>query len=418
MHEENQGDVKAIAFHLPQFHEIPENNEWWGEGFTEWTNTKRAKPYFKGHYQPHVPHEDIGYYNLLERDIKKKQIEMAKTYGIYGFCYYYYWFHGKRLLEKPLYQILEDKSLDFPFCLCWANETWSKRWDGKDHEILIEQRFSPEDDIDFIQGVIPFFKDDRYIRINGRPVLLVWRSEKLPDPMATVNRWQEEVKKAGLPPVYLIRVESHATDITPSDHGFDASVDFAPNGANMGMMPQESQPIDAPKSMNFFDYLGTMHNIFERVNVTYKRFQGVFVSWDNVARKKDSGNVYLNSSPESFQYLLSRVAENTKKNFDKEERLLFINAWNEWAEGCHLEPDEKYGYEFLEACKRVLLPSKDDIAWMNSTRDYLGWLEKKTSRVIILEQRISTVHKWKSKILFAVFSPRKFFKKRILRKDI
>jgi lipopolysaccharide biosynthesis protein/glycosyltransferase involved in cell wall biosynthesis len=381
----HKNKARVIAFYLPQFHEIRENNEWWGDGFTEWTNVRKSKPLFAGHYQPHEPSDGIGYYDLKDKHTQEKQIDLAKQNGIDGFCYYHYWFHGKQLLEKPLKRLLEDKELDFPFCVCWANETWSRSWDGQDHEILIEQKFSPEDDVVFIQNLIPYFRDERYIRINGKPLLLVWRTEKLPDPKATVKRWQQQMKVAGLPPLYLVRVGSHEDNIVPGDHGFGAAVEFAPDWRNLGMAVTGNKEFDKYKDFDrkitegrwpkVFDYELTMQNMLMKPLPEYKLFRGVFPSWDNTPRRAEKGTVFINSSPENFKYFLQRQLQNTYKNFEGDERLLFINAWNEWGEGCHLEPDKKFGMAYLEACKEMTDKSEEDILKENDLMNQIVNLE-------------------------------------------
>ncbi|MDJ0634982.1 MAG: glycoside hydrolase family 99-like domain-containing protein [Xenococcaceae cyanobacterium MO_188.B29] len=185
-------NIKAIAFYLPQYHPIPENDKWWGKGFTEWTSVAKAKPLFKDHYQPHLP-ADLGFYDLRLPEVRQAQADLAREYGIYGFCYYHYWFNGKRLLERPFNEVLESGKPDFPFCLCWANENWTRRWDGQDREILIEQKYSVVDDREHIKSLISAFKDPRYIKIDGKPLFLIYRVNSLPDPSLTQKIWREEV---------------------------------------------------------------------------------------------------------------------------------------------------------------------------------------------------------------------------------
>ncbi len=221
--------IRAIAFHLPQFHPIPENDEWWGKGFTEWINVVRAKPRFEGHYQPHLP-ADLGFYDLRLPEARAAQAQLAAEYGIYGFCYYHYWFNGRRLLEQPVNGIWKSGEPDFPFCLCWANENWSRRWDGANNEILIAQHYSHEDDLAHIRSLIPLFRDPRYIRVMGKPIFLVYRASKLPEPKRTTEIWRREAESAGLSGLFLVRVESHdQLGGDPRELGFDCAVDFHPN---------------------------------------------------------------------------------------------------------------------------------------------------------------------------------------------
>src|ERR1035438_6297622 len=193
---------RAIAFYLPQYHPIPENDAWWGKGFTEWISVTKARPLFKGHYQPQLP-ADLGFYDLRVPEARRAQAGLAREYGIHGFCYYHYWFHGKRLLERPFNDVLESGKPAFPFCLCWANENWTRRWDGKEEQVLLKQVYSIEDDIQHIRALLPVFKDSRYIKVNGKPVFLVYRIGNLPAPAETLRRWREEAAKAGLPGLYI-----------------------------------------------------------------------------------------------------------------------------------------------------------------------------------------------------------------------
>jgi lipopolysaccharide biosynthesis protein len=213
--------VRAIAFHLPQFHPIPENDEWWGKGFTEWKNVASAAPLFSGHYQPHLP-ADLGFYDLRLPDARAAQAELAAEYGIYGFCYYHYWFNGRQVLERPVNEILASGEPEFPFCLCWANENWTRRWDGLIDEILLEQRYTPADDLAYIRTLMPFFLDQRYIRVMDRP-FAVYRASKLPDPQKTTDLWRREAYREGLKGLFLVSVESYSELGDPRDIGFDCA---------------------------------------------------------------------------------------------------------------------------------------------------------------------------------------------------
>ncbi|HTF69601.1 MAG TPA: glycoside hydrolase family 99-like domain-containing protein, partial [Edaphobacter sp.] len=221
---------RLIAFYLPQFYPTPYNDEWWGKGFTEWTNVVQGRPHFKGHYQPHLP-ADLGFYDLRLSETREAQASLAKEYGIHGFCYYHYWFHGKRILERPLNEVRASGHPDLPFCICWANETWTRTWKGHKNKVLLQQSYSPEDDISHIRDLLPTLSDERYIKVDGKPLVLVYRVELLPNPQATSETWRREAEKWGLPGIFLVSVESnYVLEVTsPASAGFDASVRFQPN---------------------------------------------------------------------------------------------------------------------------------------------------------------------------------------------
>ncbi len=350
--------MRLIAFYLPQFHPIPENDEWWGEGFTEWTNVRKAAPLFPGHYQPHVPGQ-LGYYDLRSSDIRTAQAALAREYGIYGFCYYHYWFNGRRLLEWPFNEVLRSRKPDFPFCLCWANENWTRRWDGEDKQVLIAQKYSYEDDRHHIESLIPAFRDERYIRINGRPVFLVYKTNLLPDAKKTAELWRDTAKRMGLGDIYLIRVENcfQGYDPPPEEIGFDAAVEFAPHLGSFGpLVTSEVARYNESVQTNplIYDYDHIMKEMLTRPKPPYKLFKGIFPSWDNSARRKDSPAIFINSSPEKYAFWLSQIVWHTFEHLEGNEQLVFINSWNEWGEGCHLEPDEKYGLQYLESTSFAL----------------------------------------------------------------
>ena len=348
--------IRLIAFYLPQFHQIPENDTWWGKGFTEWTNVKAAKPQFAGHYQPHVPGE-LGYYDLAhDPKILPRQIELAKLYGLEGFCFYFYWFNGKRLLEDPVRHYLENQKLDFPFCLCWANENWSRRWDGLDNEILIGQKHSPDDDLAFIEYISQYFHDPRYIRIAGKPLLLVYRPGLLPSAKATANRWRQWCRNHGIGEVYLAYTQSFEA-VNPKKYGFDAAIEFPPNRAGI-------QPLLVREKEIFNeDFSGVLYDLNEVAQPSqhyskpdYTLFRGLCPSWDNTARRREKATIFINNPPRLYQEWLYNAALDTASRFkQKDTSLVFVNAWNEWAEGAHLEPDRKNGYAYLQATREALV---------------------------------------------------------------
>ncbi len=366
---------KLLAIYLPQYHPIPENNKAWGEGFTEWTNVKRGKPLFENHYQPHVPHDDLGYYDLTDVEIMKKQVGMAQEYGIHGFAFYHYWFNGKRLLNLPLDNFLKSKEIDFPFCYIWANEHWSKRWDGSEHEIIQPQAYSFEDDLAHIRFLCEnVFADDRYIKINGKPLFVVYRTELFPDISKTAEIWRTEVKKYGFDGIYLVRAENFVSGTLPSEVNFDAALEFTPNTRDLKDVSLEY--IDNKLISKTYHYEEVVANQVAK-EYNYKTFRCVSPSWDNTARKKDNITVYVGSDPDLFCYSLRKMIEYTQEKFTEDEAFIFVNAWNEWGEGCHVEPDKKYGYKYLEAIKDAL--SKEKIL---SPENYCNYLEKNRYKLL------------------------------------
>lgn len=362
-------NIKPIALYLPQYHEIEENNQWWGKGFTEWTNVKKARPLFKAHYQPHIP-QNGNYYDLSEPQVMSEQAALAKAFGIYGFCFYHYWFNGKLLLEKPLHQLLSSGQPDFPFCLSWANENWTRTWDGEEKQVLMKQNYSLDDDRQHIRYLMPFFKDPRYIKMEGKPVFLMYRSELHPDIQEATKIWREEAKKAGFPDLYLIRMENFKRDLDPAIHGFDAGMEFAPDSKLRGKKVTKSKPVlhvinkllhqSGIKRSNYyahgvFSFPDMVRNMIARPAPAYPYFRCICPSWDNSARRKKGAAVYMDATPSLFKEWAGKMMSYTRKHLPENKQLLFINAWNEWGEGCHLEPDEKWGTAYLEALQAALL---------------------------------------------------------------
>lgn len=346
-------DLKLIAFYLPQFHPIPENDAWWGKGFTEWANVTRAVPQFVGHYQPHLPGE-LGFYDLRLIDVQRRQIELARQYGIHGFCYHYYWFSGKKLLERPLQQLLANPDLDFPFCLCWANENWTRRWDGLHDDILIAQKHLPEDDEDFIRDIEPALRDPRYIRINGRPLLIVYRPSQLVNAKRTASTWRAHCQRAGLGNPYLVMAQTFG-DADPRPYGFDAAVEFPPHNVMWQSINAELEFLNANYEGTVIDYAAVVASAEASKEAPYRVFRTVFPGWDNEARKPGRGYVFARSTPVLYRRWLDSAIRRTDARADEADRLVFINAWNEWAEGAHLEPDRKFGYAYLQATADALL---------------------------------------------------------------
>jgi glycosyltransferase involved in cell wall biosynthesis len=352
-------DIRAIAIYLPQFHAIPENDEWWGKGFTEWTNVRRAKPQYKGHYQPHVPHQDIGYYDLNDPSVLEKQAAMARAAGIEGFCFYYYWFNGRRLLNMPTDRLLATGKPDFPFCFCWANENWTRTWDGGDKEILLGQEHTYDSDERFILDLLPAFRDPRYIRVNGRPLLIIYRPGLFPDPAATARHWRETCRREGIGEIFLARMQMFDWELEGRDIGFDAVIQFPL--VSRVYSPSQRDKVNLHEAQAFtgevYDYRRSAAN-YAIEPIGPKLWPSVCPSWDNTARRMERGHSWVHSSPETYQWWLSTMAQRARLSLSPDERFIFINAWNEWAEGCHLEPDEKYGYAWLNATRLALTDAK------------------------------------------------------------
>ena len=359
--------IKPIAFYLPQYYSFPENDKWHGKGFTEWTNATKAKPLFIGHHQPHLP-IDLGFYNLENNSVFARQIELAKNYGIYGFAFHYYWFSGKRLMEKPIFNYLQDKSLDFPFCINWACDNWSKLWDGGNNQLLIKSELKPDDAEKFWNDIEPFFKDERYIKIDNKPVLIIYNSlvfdtQILENFIATIR---QKALSAGYNGLHIVCAITPSVIKNPKNSAlskFDAFVEFPPHGISKC---SESKKILEWKYSNYINpsFRGTILDFQQYINKNMHKnpimpfksiYRCLFPGWDNSPRKANSNcQIYVNTTIEVYKRWLIDLIRQTTANKDTSEKFLFINAWNEWGEGAHLEPDSKYGYAYLQATRECL----------------------------------------------------------------
>jgi lipopolysaccharide biosynthesis protein len=344
--------VRAIAFFLPQYHPIPENDLWWGTGFTEWTNVTRARPSFAGHYQPRLP-ADLGFYDLRVPETLERQAALARSCGLYGFCYHYYWFAGKRLLERPIETMRLAGEPDFPYCLCWANENWTRRWDGKDDDVLIAQNPSATDAEALIRDVLPHFRDSRYIRVHGKPVFIVYRVGMLPDARATAATWRDVCRREGVGELHLCAAKTYDTS-DPAQYGFDALVEFPPHEVRIPTVNERIKFANPAFRGCIYDYRHFVEDLLQRPEVPYVSHQTVMTAWDNTARRPNHATIFINAFPEIYEIWLREVVARTTERYQPEERLVFINAWNEWAEGAHLEPDQRYGHQYLKATLRAL----------------------------------------------------------------
>ncbi len=369
--------MKYISFYLPQFHPFKENDEWWGKGFTEWRNVAKGKPRYRGHYQPKLP-GDLGYYDLRLPEVRKQQAELAKENGIDGFCYYHYWFNNKILMERPFKEVLDSKEPNFPFCLCWANENWTRAWDGGTKYVLIEQNHSDDDSLAHITKLIEAFKDTRYIKINGKPLLLIYRIDLIPDVNKLIKSWRQETIKNGFPDLHLVAVKNDFVQLSFEcimDLGFNAVVEFQPcakyfpkvglirklynkcvsllNGVYKKIF-RPSRPRHFIRNDEKLDYSKIVTNSINQFEGNGCVYPTVFPTWDNSARRVTTkSRIIENTDSTLFQNWIEKMSKKVVDTFSEEEQMLFINAWNEWAEGCYLEPDLVLGDRFLKAVKQA-----------------------------------------------------------------
>lgn len=362
--------TRLIGFYLPQYHPIQENDTWWGRGFTEWTNVAKARPKFPGHYQPHLP-ADLGFYDLRLDEVRERQAMMARDHGIHGFCYYHYWSQGNRLLERPFSEVLATGKPDFPFCLCWANENWTRRWDGMDQHVLWQMTYSEDDDRRHMEWLCHAFRDERYIRIDGKPLFLVYRTCNLPDARQTAMIWRETAERAGVGEICLANVESLLScHRDPEEIGFDIAVEFQPAWKTLKRKrhtrkdrallhikrPLAAANIIAQYQENIIcDYADYVRAQMRRPVAGYPKIPCVTPSWDNSARHPDSRAIILDgATPSAFSTWLLDTLRNRKFISNCGDQFVFVNAWNEWAEGAHLEPCQRWGRQYLEAVRRSL----------------------------------------------------------------
>ncbi len=349
---------RPIAFHLPQYHPIPENDEWWGKGFTEWTNTAKAKPMFPGHYQPHVP-ADLGFYDLRLPESRAAQAELAKQYGIEGFCYYHYWFGGRRILERPFNEILASGEPDLPFCLCWANHSWNSIWQGSPDKLLIEQVYPGiQDHTDHFNFLLKSFSDSRYITVDGKPVFVIFRPMEIPDVKRTTDLWRELASKAGLKGLHLIGVAGF--DWQPQAHGFDGSItsQLPPlrNSWVSWRTPLKRLINDRQKRKGLptiYSYEEIFPGLLKRPSPGIENYPCVIPNWDNTPRSGKRGLVLHGSTPELFRKHFREALE-LAQDLPENRQFVFIKSWNEWAEGNHLEPDLKFGHAYLQVIAEEL----------------------------------------------------------------
>lgn len=376
--------MKTIAFFVPQYHQIPLNDKYWGEGFTEWVNVKNARPLFEGHVQPKVPLNN-NYYNLLDRKTKIWQMNLARKYGIYGFCYYHYWFNGKMLLEKPCEQILEDKEIDLPFCFCWANEAWSMEWTGKKTVIMPQFYGEKKEWKEHWDYLLPFLKDERYIKEDGKPIFVLYRPESIPCLTPMLKYWRKMALEAGFPGIYFLSQSPEFLYNKDLDHSeIDFDIEYEPGTSKKSMANPKLEGVKEfrRKVMRFCekhfgwdlrrygqsmiqkvtnmqrpDYDATWNNILTRPPHTAKSVPCAFVNWDNSPRYHERAQVYMGATPEKFQHYFSQQIKRTKNIYHK--NFMFLFAWNEWGEGGYLEPDVENKYGYLDAVRNALIANNE-----------------------------------------------------------
>lgn len=364
--------MKVIAFYLPQFHRIPENDEWWGEGFTEWTNVKKATPLYEGHNQPRIPLNE-NYYNLLDSSVQKWQADLANEYGVYGFCVYQYWFQGKKLLEKPLESLLNDKSINTRFCVCWANESWTNAWEGSDFKVLIEPgKKSIEDWENHFQYMLPFFKDSRYIYQDGKPVFVIYKPALVDDLEGFIKYWNKRAIESGLEGICFMYQHHSYYFCGDRKDLFDYGIEYQPGFAQLsldtglkkklqkvrlavGEFLQEKMNgihISTSRSVGKVSYERLWDRILTFSHDKEKMIPCGFVDWDNTPRHSERGWVAEGANPNTFRVNFAKLVKKAKEEYPTD--MIFMFAWNEWAEGGYLEPDTKNGYGYLEAIKESL----------------------------------------------------------------
>lgn len=341
---------EVIAFYLPQFHPIPENDLAWGPGFVEWHNVVRARPRYENHYQPHLPGE-LGFYDLRLPEVREAQARLARQHGVTGFCYYHYWFSGRRPLSRPFDEVLAAGSPDFPFCLAWANENWTTRWDAGTEDVFILQEYSEQDDAEHIQFLIRAWADPRYIRIENRPLFFIYRAYRIPNLDRVLEEWRRKAIEAGVGDPYFVKFDTGGTDgEPPGSLGCDASAEFLPHGI---FQLAAQRPNPNAGSFKSFDYGEAAEIYSARSSPDWIRFPCVVAGWDNTPRQPNGEPFILTgTSVDAYEQWLSAAIDRAASH-GPGRGIVLINAWNEWAEGAHLEPDLERGRSLLEATARA-----------------------------------------------------------------
>lgn len=352
-------EVKPIAFYLPQYHQFPENDMWWGEGFTDWCNTQKAIPQYKNQYLPRVPHSDIGYYDLTEIENLKKQVILAKKHGVWGFCFYYYWFSGKKLMERPIDLLLMHPEIELNFCLCWANENFTRAWDGDAKSILMQQEYSVKDPCMLIHDMKRFILDERYIKVDGKPLLIIYNMSQIPKPKFFLKELRKHSITEGIGELYICSCQTTCTAKELCIEEFiDAEIQFPPHNMRWNSIRINEEQIEGASGALLFNYSllvkYAVHKMYHRHRSQIPLFYCCMMGWDNTARRKTGWTSYINYSLKDFYTWTKEIVDKTRQEHNKETRIFFVNAWNEWAEGTYLEPDKRYGYANINTFSRAL----------------------------------------------------------------
>jgi hypothetical protein len=363
--EKNKQLARLVAFYLPQFHPIPENDEWWGKGFTEWTNVAKAKPLYRGHHQPNLP-ADLGFYDLRVPEVRLAQAQLAQEYGVEAFCYWHYWFgDGQRLLERPFNEVLQSRQPDFPFCLAWANRSWTGIWHGAPNRLLIKQKYPGERDYkDHFYSLLEAFYDPRYLTVDGQKLFVVFDPMNLPDPVYFTNLWRELASKESFGDLFFVGV-ANKLNWNPQKHGFDATtlnapllqVDNLPRGTNKNYYRflrylGSKSPYQERQKLRIYEYKDIVDR-YSNQPLREEEYPLVLPNWDNTSRSGYRGVVIQNSTPELFKKMLEKAIDRIQ-NRELEQKIIFVKSWNEWAEGNYLEPDRRFGRSYLEVIKSVV----------------------------------------------------------------
>lgn len=363
-YELDSKDVRVLAWYLPQYYEIPSNNEIYGRGFTEWSNTSRTIPVYVGHNQPRIPY-DVGYYCLNSPEVMQRQVELAKMYGIYGFCFHYYWFSGERTMEKPLFLFRQNENIDFHYCINWATEDWTASWNGGDKRVIYKQKIEPGDDVRFWNDIKPFFEDRRYIRVDNKPLLIIYsvRFERESAINSFLSSLQKLAQKDGFEGLYILITNRYGEPEQVEYYGADGVVVYGADDQFFANCPTKDVDgyINPYFSGNVYDYKEYVEKkMYQRTFNNTNVFYGALTGFDNSARYSEKASIYDGSTPDLYKKWLKYAIEKNSECHKPEDNYVFVGSWNEWAEASYLEPDYRFGYGYLQKTKEAIRESRID----------------------------------------------------------